>query len=231
MKRFSGFVVVAVLFALAGVISCGGGTGLRSSVQKGYGPFSAKIPYLNNVNYFGYVGPGVAPDGKHNGKDAFYLYFWVPAVIDEVGVAMVSPADGIRPGSGDFKHPKFDEMNQKDPNAYFDTWIRLERMDIVSVDGIRKGGRAISTLAENDDTGELKAQPSGSHYNSLVRVRTEAGNPLKALVRGVYRITFTSFRGEINGSYVATVGTNIPGVKIAASLNELHRLVSGDEKK
>jgi hypothetical protein len=106
MKRFSMFISLAVLVFLCGVISCGGGTGLRSSVQKGYGPFSAKIPYLNNVNYFGYVGPGVAPDGKHNGKDAFYLYFWVPAVIDEVGVAMVSPADGIPPGKRRLQAPQ-----------------------------------------------------------------------------------------------------------------------------
>ncbi len=226
MKRFKALYAFAALAVLAGALSCGGGTGLRSSVQKGFGPFSAKIPYLNNVNYFGFVGPEIRADGKHNGKDAFYLYFWVPAVIDEVGVSMVSPAQGISPDSDDFKHPRFDEMNQADPAAYFDTWIRLERMDIASAGSIKKGGRAISTLAENDDTGELKAQPSGSHYNSLVRVRTEAANPLKALVRGVYRITFTSFRGEIRGSYVATVGTNIPGVKIAASLPELHNLVN-----
>ena len=54
-------------------------------------------------------------------------------------------------------------------------------------------------------------------------------NPSEALVRGVYRISFTSFRSNVEGSFEATIGTNVPGVKIAASLEELHELVNGNK--
>nr|WP_232011707.1 LipL32 family surface lipoprotein [Moritella yayanosii] len=62
------------------------------------------------------------------------------------------------------------------------------------------------------------ANPSGSSYNSLLRQVSEVSSPTKALVRGVYRISFTSFRSAIEGSFEATIDTNVPGVNIAASL-------------
>lgn len=223
VKRLSLFALLAV--ASAGFVSCGGG--LKSSIRKGFGPLSMRVPYAKYVNYYGYVSSDIQPDGKYKGKDAYYLYFWVPAVIDEVGVSMYSPADK-KPGSSDFKHPKYDAGIAKDAKAYFDTYLALERMDIIDPAKIKSGGKAISLLETNDDSGELPANPGGSRYNSLLRHKSQAGDPLKALVRGVYRITFTSFRGKVAGSYIATVGTNVPGVKIASSLEELHKIVNAE---
>jgi hypothetical protein len=226
--RILGLMVIAAVAAVA--LSCGGGGGgsyLRSTIQKTVGPTTIRVPYLKYVNYYGYVGQDIRPDGQKNGKDAYYLYFWVPAVIDEVGVCMYSPAGGDRPGGNDFKHARFDEKIAGDPDSYFDTYLFLERLSIIDSSKIRNGGIPVSLLDSNDDSSDMPANPSGSRYNSLLRVKTSVGSPTKALVRGVYRITFTSYRGAIRGSYVATVGTNIPGVKIASSLEELQRLVDG----
>lgn len=228
MKRVNYLFAAGVAIMALCIGSCSG-TGLRSSTVKGFGPFTTNVPYVKTVDYYGFVDPSIRPDGQKNGKDAFYLYFWVPAVIDEVGVAMISPAKGS-PGSGDFKHPRFDDLYGGDRGSFFDTYIFLERMDIINAASIKNGGRAISLLDSNDDSSELQANPSGSRYNSLLRVKSEVASPTKALVRGVYRITFTSYRGAIKGSYIATVGTNIPGVKIAASLNDLHNLVNAESK-
>ena len=72
----------------------------------------------------------------------------------------------------------------------------------------------------------MPSNPSGASYNSLLRQTSEIGNPSKALVRGVYRVAFTSFRSSVEGSFQATIGTNVPGVVIAPSLDELHTLVN-----
>lgn len=222
IKRISVFALLA-LFG-AGLNGCAVG-GLKSSIQKGIGPIQFRFPYANYVSYYGYVSPSVKPDGKYKGKDAYYLYIWVPAVIDEVGVSMYSPADKA-PGDSDFKHAYFEEGFSKNAEAFFDTYLALEKLDIMDPAQIQAGGKVVSLLQVNDDSSELPPNPSGSSYNSLLRHESEVSNPLKALVRGVYRITFTSFRGQVEGSYIATVGTNVPGVKVAASLEELHKLVN-----
>jgi len=206
--------------------SCGGG--LKSSNMEGFGPFTARAPYVSTVDYFGYVSPAVQPDGEHKGKDAYYLYFWVPAIIDEVGVSMYSPANE-EPEEGDFKHTVYDTEIKKDSKAFFDTYIALEKMAIFSPDSIKDGGSVMSLLTTNDDSSEMDENPSGRSYNSLLRHESTVSDPLKALVRGVYRISFTSFRGDVKGSYVATVGTNIPGVVVASSLAELHEKVNAPE--
>jgi hypothetical protein len=77
-----------------------------------------------------------------------------------------------------------------------------------------------TTLAANDDSSEMPAQPSGSYYNSLMRL--EAAN--EPLVRGLYRIGFTTYKiGEVQGSFYAEVGAPIelPGVAVAKTLDEL----------
>lgn len=214
---------LAVLFAS----SCAT-TGLKSSIQKGFGPLSMRLPYASMANYYGYVSPGVEADGTYKEKDAYYLYFWVPAVIDEVGVSMYSPAD-MDPAEGDFVATNYQELIEGDSEAFFDTYLVLEKMDIFDPAKIKDGGNAISELATNDDSGEMAANPSGSKYNSLLRHKSEISDPLKALTRGVYRIGFTSFRGSVEGSFIANVGTNIPGVVIASSLEELHTAVNAAE--
>jgi len=205
-------------------VSCAGNP-LKSSNKKGFGPLSFSAPYMNYASYHGFVEPGKKADGKYKGKKAFYLYFWVPAVIDEVGVSMVSPAKD-KPAKDGFKNAAFSKSFTKDNKSFFDTFIALEKLAIIDGKKIKKGGRVIQELQANDDSSELKENPSGRKYNSLLRHVSEAGNPIKALTRGVYRVSFTSFRGSVKGSYKAQIGTNIPGVQISDSLEGLHKLVN-----
>lgn len=223
------FKKALIAASILGLTACAAtGPALTSSVTKGVAGFETNLPYLNYASYFGYVDSSVKPDGKYKGKDAYYLYVWVPVAVDEIGVSMVSPAT-TSPSDDDFVNPNFTK-NEKDTDTYFDTYLVLERMDIIDPMSIKNGGNPIQTLTYNDDSGELPANPGGSKYNSLLRQRTDLDDPMKALVRGVYRVSFTSFRSAIKGSFEATVGTNIPGVKIAASFEELHKLVNEEAK-
>lgn len=81
-----------------------------------------------------------------------------------------------------------------------------------------------NVIDQNDDSGEMPAQPSGSKYNSLMRITSEVSNPLKALTAGLYRIGFTTYKkGEVQGSFMAEIGAPIklPGVKISKTLEEI----------
>ena len=224
--------IAAVAFAGGAFLACSGfglggmGNDLKSSKTKSVAGVEAKIPYLEYAQYFGYVDASVKPDDKYKQKDAFYLYVWVPAALDEIGVSMVSPAKGKPNKKKDFIHAQFDAAMKKDKKAYFDTYLVLDRISVIDPKKIKEGGKVLQSLQSNDDSSELPANPSGASYNSLVRHVSDASNPSKTLVRGLYRITFTSFRGKVAGSYLANVGTNIPGVKIAASLDELHKMVN-----
>lgn len=221
MKRMLYLLICATMVFSANSVNAE----MKSSKKKGIGALSVKLPYLHYNNYFGYVSKEHKPDGKYNKKDAYYLYFWVPAVIDEIGVCMYSPANK-NPNGKDFKHPKFDKLFSRNSKKFFDTYIILNKMDIYDPAKIKNGGTAISKLIKNDDSREMPKNPGGRRYNSLLRHTSIKNDPLKALTRGVYRITLTSFRTRVEGSFIATIGTNIPGVKIAASLDELHKMVN-----
>ncbi|ALU45367.1 LipL32 family surface lipoprotein [Pseudoalteromonas rubra] len=223
MKLSGKILPLIALTTLAGCMSTG--PHLKSSVSEGVAGIEARLPYANYSNYFGYVDKSVVPEGKYKGKDTYYLYVWVPAAVDEIGVSMISPAVAT-PGDNDFVHANFKPGMAKDANKFFDTYIVLDRMNIIDSNGISDGGKVLQNLGRNDDSSELPANPSGASYNSLLRKTTSMNNPTEALVRGVYRIGFTSFRSSVEGSFEATIGTNVPGVKIAASLSELDALVN-----
>jgi hypothetical protein len=117
--------------------------------------------------------------------------------------------------------------DHKDTKEIFDTYITIEKSDITSLSDISeskvKDARWV-VLDRNDDTREIYAQPSGSNYNSLLRYKSEAGDPLKALSVGLYRIGFTTFkRGEVKGTFLAQIGSPVkmPGVIITRDINEL----------
>lgn len=225
MKKLSKVLLVCTSFVLCTGFLGDDDYNLKSSKSKGFGPMKVSLPYVNYNKYYGYVDKGAKPEGKYQNKDAYYLYVWVPAAIDELGISMVSPATG-KPGKDDFKHGYFDKGMKKDKKAFFDTYLVLDRMDVTDKKKIKSGGKVLQTLQTNDDSGELPKNPGGRKYNSLLRHESQVGSPTKALVRGLYRITFTSFRGEVSGSYMATLGSNIPGIKIAASLAELDKMVN-----
>lgn len=217
-------LIASSAVALTACVSSSG-PALKSSVTQGVAGVEARLPYANYTNYFGYVDASVKPEGKYKNKDAYYLYAWVPAAVDEIGVSMVSPATST-PADSDFVNANYTKNFGSDSKTFFDTYLVLDRMDIIDPAKIKNGGKSLQTLTYNDDSSELPQNPGGQSYNSLLRQTSDVNNPTKALVRGVYRISFTSFRSSVEGSFEATVGTNVPGVKIAASLEELHNLVN-----
>lgn len=189
-----------------------------------------RVPYTDVISYYGYIKPGTPPDEEKGGKKYYYLYVWIPAVAPEIGVRMASPVpEKMAPGKGDYVSPAYTE-NATDTKSYFDTWIALERADgIVTKADLAKAKTATwKTYDQNDDSGEMPAQPSGSKYNSLMRITSDTSNPTKALVAGLYRVCFTTYKkGEVNGSFVAQVAApvKLPGIVVAQNLAELEKLV------
>ena len=191
-----------------------------------------RIPYTDMITYYGYVKPGSAPDEVKDGKKYYYLYLWIPAAAPELGVRMASPVPEkmAEPGKEDIVSPDY-TANMADKKSYFDTWISLERAEGItsSADIAGKAKTAKwNRYDQNDDSGEMPAQPSGSKYNSLMRITSEVSNPLKALVTGLYRVGFTTYKtGEVEGSFIAQVGAPIklPGVAIAKTIDDLTKQV------
>jgi hypothetical protein len=63
-----------------------------------------------------------------------------------------------------------------------------------------------------------------------MRISSETSNPTKALVMGLYRIGFTTFKtGEVQGSFIAQIGAvvKLPGIKIAKDLESLKAAMDG----
>ncbi len=70
----------------------------------------------------------------------------------------------------------------------------------------------------------MPAQPSGSKYNSLMRITSDPSNPEKSLVMGLFRIGFTTYKtGEVQGSFLAQLGAPIklPGVSVAVKPEDI----------
>lgn len=188
----------------------------------------ARIPYMDVASYFGYIAPGSAPDEVVSGKKMYYLYIWVPLVAPEIGVRMLSPVKGLaKPKEGDFVDPTFSANAGTD--AYFDTWVRFERcLAAISPEDITKPCDKWVSFGENDDSSELPAQPSGNKYNSVMRMVADTSNPLKTIVRGMYRVGFTTYKvGEVKGTFLAQVGAPIklPGTAIARTPADLAKLI------
>ncbi len=196
-----------------------------SSIEKKIGPKTIKVPYTDVITYAGYASPGNEDEVK-DGKKFYYIYVWIPAVAPELGVRMMSPV-GKNKLKKAIKSKAF-EANAKSKD-YFDTYITLERSDIISKDKISESNAKNAkwvTLSRNDDSGEMPKIPSGQSYNSLLRYKSQVGNPTKALTAGLYRIGFTTFkRGEVKGTFVAEVAAPIklPGVVMAKTIEELKK--------
>lgn len=191
-----------------------------------------RIPYTSTIGYYGYVKPGSEADEVKDGKKMYYVYLWIPAAAPEVGIRMISPVpSSLKPEEGDFVAPAYTE-NASDTKSYFDTWVTLEKAEgVLSGADIETKGKTAkwNSFGSNDDSSELLPQPSGSKYNSVLRVTSEVSNPLKALTTGLYRIGFTTYKkGEVQGSFYAEVGAPIklPGVALENTLPALAKKVA-----
>jgi len=195
-----------------------------SSLEKKVGPKTIAVPYTSVISYLGYAAPG-NEDATVDGKKFYYIYIWVPAVVTELGVRMMSPVGEVKIKKP-IKAADFDENSGSED--FFDTYITLERSSIITKDNISEEAVANAiwtTLKKNDDSGQMPKQPSGRKYNSLLRYESEVGDPLKALTVGLYRVGFTTFKtGEVKGTFLAEVGApiKIPGVAMAKTIEELN---------
>jgi hypothetical protein len=215
------FGMTLVGCATGGLPTFGADLGRKSVAGK-----SIRIPYTSVVSYYGYAKPGAPADAVDNGKKMYYIYVWVPVVAPELGIRMISPVPkGASPKSGDFVSPLYAD-GKNDTEHFFDTWITLERADgILSPDDFGKANSTSWTRYDvNDDSSEMPANPRGQKYNSLMRITSQPSDPLRALVRGLYRIGFTTYKhGEVQGTFLAQVGAPValPGVAIGASVDEV----------
>lgn len=193
--------------------------------EKKIGPKTIKVPYTDVVSYLGYAAPGNEDEVK-DGKKFYYIYVWVPAVAPELGVRMMSPVGKTKVKGATAAAAYTENASSSD---FFDTYITLERSDIISKDKITAEGAKSANwtvLERNDDSSEMPKQPSGSSYNSLLRYKSEVSDPLKALTVGLYRIGFTTYKtGEVKGTFLAQVAAPIklPGVVMAKTIEELKK--------
>jgi hypothetical protein len=186
-----------------------------------------RIPYTDIQSYYGFIKPGAAPDEVKGGKKMYYVYVWIPIAAPEIGVRMISPVpDSMKPTDKDYVSATYKE-NATDTKSFFDTWVTLERAtDVLKIDDVAAKAKSAKwvTIDKNDDSSEMPAQPSGSKYNSLMRITSNPSDPMKSLVMGLYRIGFTTYKtGEVQGSFLAQIGSpvKLPGVAIAANPADL----------
>jgi hypothetical protein len=190
-----------------------------------------RIPYTDVISYFGYIKSGSTPDEERGGKKYYYLYLWIPVASPEIGIRMVSPVPkDMKPEKLDYVMDDY-TANSSDNKSYFDTWISFERSSVLLndsgfVENVNNGSWTL--LGQNDDSGELPKQPSGKKYNSLMRISSDASNPTKSLVKGLYRIGFTTFKtGDVQGSFIAQIGSvvKIPGIIITKTLEGMKTIL------
>ncbi|GAB6391407.1 MAG: Lipl32 family lipoprotein [Treponematales bacterium] len=231
MKNKSIFGMLCVGLAFAFTVTSCATAGLpvfgAELGKRAVGPKVVRLPYTSVTSYFGYIKPGAEPDAVVEGRKTYFIYVWVPLVAPELGIRMISPVPkGAEPKEGDFVTAAYEAEGKTDTTHFFDTWIQLERADsVLSVEDFSKVDSTNWTrYASNDDSSEMPKNPRGLRYNSLMRVESEVSNPLKALVRGLYRVSFTTFkRGEVEGSFLAQVAAPIalPGIVMGATVDEV----------
>ena len=234
MKRLGMITLISAFFLFNGCATGGVpdfGAQIGAIVSPVPGIADVRLPYKVLINYYGYVKEGAKADYTYDGKKFYYLYVWIPAIAPEIGIRMMSPVPaGFAPTAKDYVSATW-ESGKSDTENYFDTWIAWERaLEVINPEDIASKGTSTKWFLfdANDDSSELPANPSGSRYNSVLRIVSGEGGPLKALVRGLYRIGFTTYKsGDVKGTFLAQVGfpIDLPGVVVAPSLEELSQKV------
>jgi len=222
------FIVALLIFAVVGSAQAQKLDKFSSSVTKKVGPKTVNIPYTDVISYLGYAAPNTEDEIK-DGKKFYYVYIWIPLAAPELGVRMLSPVADNAPKEAS-KSADF-EANAKS-TEFFDTYITLERSDIIKVEDITPAkvkAAKWTTLERNDDSSEMPKQPSGSSYNSLLRYTSDVNDPTKALTAGLYRVGFTTYKtGEVKGTFLAEVGApvKLPGVAVGKTPDTVRGLLA-----
>lgn len=196
-----------------------------SSVTESAGPATFHIPYHDVISYLGYVKEGTE-DETRDGKKFYYLYVWIPAYAPELGVRMMSPANNVKVTNPIVSKAYEENKSSKD---FFDTYITLEKSDIFDPSDVTNENVKNATwiiLDSNDDSHEMPKQPNHKRYNSLLRYGNLTGSADEALIVGLYRIGFTSYKkGDVKGTFLAQIGSpvKLDGVAIAKTIDELRK--------
>jgi len=204
-----------------------------SSVTESAGPVTIHIPYHDVISYLGYVKEGTE-DEIRDGKKFYYLYVWIPAYAPELGVRMMSPANNVKV---DYSIVSKSWEENKSSKDFFDTYITLERSDIfdpedVTEENVKNADWII--LDSDDDSHEMPKQPNHKRYNSLLRYGNLTGSADEALIVGLYRIGFTSYKkGDVKGTFLAQIGSpvKLDGVAIAKTVGELRKQMNLPEEE
>jgi len=192
-------------------------------------PSSGKQPYASTVQYFGYLPSGASPDTAQGEEAAHSLYVWLPNATTELGVRVVSPVVGwTTRQEGDFADPGFD-AHATDPTG-FDPQVRLERcLHAMNPEDLQSRCEEWALLGENDDSQELPPQgEKGPRSNALLRVTSDPDEPLRALIRGLYRVSLWAGKaGTPAGTWWLQLGSarEASGIQLARSREELLQLV------
>ena len=217
-KLFKILIALLVVFLATEKLSAQKLKVFNSSITKKIGPKKVAVPYTDVTSYMGYASPGTEDE------IFYYIYLWIPVVVPEIGVRMISPAASIK-AKNIVQSSEYTENS--DSKDYFDTYITLERSNIFTKQEISEEGVANAswnTLARNDDSSEMPKNPGGRSYNSLLRYESNLNDPLGSLTVGLYRIGFTTYKtGEVSGTFLAQVASSvkIPGVGVAKTISTL----------
>lgn len=206
-----------------------------SDVKNDKNRLMRRFPYVDLVSYLGYSDPPMEAEVK-DGESFHYLYIWVPMPTRELGIRMMSPTASIQVRNPIMGEGYIDNSSSLD---YFDTYITLEKSSITSQNNVSNAKNATwKTLAKNNDSEEMPAQPSGELVNSLLRynsapivkkkktkttiekdsVKLESPKTpkkikkpkkLEPITAGLYRIGFTTLKmDEIKGTFLIQIGSS-----------------------
>lgn len=202
-----------------------------SSISTKVGPATVRVPYSEVISYMDYAEPGNEDEIK-DGKKYYYIYIWVPAVLPELGVRMLSPvADNVIDGAKQTEA----YLANKNSEDYFDTYITIEKSLIFKPENVtpeKVSATKWITLDSNDDSSEMPPLPNRKKYNSLIRYKSKVGDPLGALSVGLYRVGFTTYKtGEVKGTFLAEVASSVKmkGVVIARTVEEVMSQLNPEE--
>ena len=192
------------------------------SACHGMNPFAADLgkdesdgrvnrpPYMSQVGYFGHVGTA-QPSRMEAGQAKNDIYLWLPTSTPELGVRFLSQVNGhAKPNAARDTVEEAFSSNSSD-KAHFDPAIAVSRcLAALELGDVTKPCPQWVDLGDNDDSPEMPADADGKYTNSLVRIATHLDDPLKALVRGLYRVTFTAAKGsQLQGNYVMQLGAPV----------------------
>jgi len=150
---------------------------------------SDRIPYTSQPGFYGCIADTIFLDSNNISSTVFYFY--LPDSAIEIGVRAISPVPDITsPRPGDNTDSSYYECATTN-KGYFDPAIILQK-------GYLKTSKLPSnifewiTIAQNDDSKDLPAQPNLLLRNALLRKQPNAKKKNSKLSPGYYRVVLTN---------------------------------------